>query len=58
MNGYRWWTVSGGRTNCISEWWLKLGPVTLGGYIWCDGRRRVSLCLLNQREVVLFGGPL
>ena len=52
MAGYRRWTVMAG-------WWgVKLGPVTLFGYRWLDGRLRVSLSVLNEREIMLWGKPL
>ena len=43
---YRWWTLK------IGRWYLKLGPVTMVGYRWFDGRGHVDICVLGHQPIL------
>jgi len=49
---YRWWTL---KAWC---WGVKIGPVTIHGYRWYDGRVRVGITAFASDERIVWGGPL
>lgn len=60
MSNYRWWTCSSFLFGPLDSTphGIKVGPLTVFTYRWCDGRWRLSWTFLGGREHIVLGGEL